>query len=78
MVSRVCEEFGCLPDVAESALEDDLGLIPTILTLRAFARTKEVYDNSEDYLNLPQSRMMDLLQDIEFEHVDNPVEIDGN
>ena len=68
-----------MPNVAAHALDDDSEwLILTILTLRTFARTKEVYDNSDDHLNLPQSRMMDLLQDIEFEHVDNPVEIDGN
>ena len=54
------------------ALDNDPDqLILTILTLRAFAQTKEFYDNAKKKADLPQSRMMDLLIEIEFEHVDD-------
>ena len=68
MVSRVAEEFHCLPDMAIRALENDPDrLIPAILTLRAFARAKETYDNSKSKRDLPQTRMIEVLQEIEFE-----------
>lgn len=72
MISRVAEEFHCLPDVATEALENDTNhLILTILMLRSFARTKEIYDASESKEKLPESKMMDLLVEIEFDCIRN-------
>lgn len=69
-MSRVAEEFHCLPSVAVRALENDPDrLIMTILMLRAFASAKDVYDHSKDKKNLPQSKMMELVQEIEFEAI---------
>lgn len=46
LVSRVCEEFGCLPLAARAELEQDPErMIEQILPLRAYARTKQVYED---------------------------------
>jgi hypothetical protein len=36
-VSRVCEEFSCLPSQAERELDNDTGLLFDILGMRAFS-----------------------------------------
>lgn len=42
LVSRVCEEFGCLPSEAVHELEEcDAVLVLDILELRAFVRAKD-------------------------------------
>ena len=70
LVSRVCEEFGCLPAEAVDALENDPEhLILDIMLLRGFARTKEAYDNAKRKIDLPQSPMLERLLEIEFEQV---------
>jgi len=70
MISRVAEEFHCMPGEAVEALDNDPDcLILTIMLLRSFARTKAIYDTSKNKRDLPQSRMMDLLQEIEFEAI---------
>jgi hypothetical protein len=71
-VSRVCEEFGCLPAAAEHALDNDPSqMILTIMKLRSFARNKEVYDNCKSRKDLPQNGMMDLLLEIEFDQIES-------
>jgi len=46
-VSRVCEEFGCLPDAARRALDDDTnGSLFQILDLRGLANAKSRIDNA--------------------------------
>ena len=45
-MSRVCEEFGCLPAAAQEALEEDEGgLIFKIIDLRSYAAAKHHWDN---------------------------------
>jgi hypothetical protein len=67
-----------MPSTAVEALDNDPDrLIMSILLLRSFARTKEVYDNTKDRNKLPQSRMMDLLQEIEFESIRTAIKNDG-
>ena len=45
MISRICEEFHCLPDQAEALwLDDEQGRVAEILTLRSYARAKSEYD----------------------------------
>lgn len=60
-ISRVCEEFHCLPDVAEQWLEDDGDQrLVDILMLRSYARAKAVYDAvNGDVSKLEQSWLMD-------------------
>ena len=46
-MSRVCEEFGCLPDAARRALDDDTnGSLFQILDLRGLANAKSRIDNA--------------------------------
>jgi hypothetical protein len=48
IVSRVCEEFDCLPSQAMRELElGDADLVFDILDLRAYARTKEMVDHAK-------------------------------
>lgn len=47
VISRICEEFNCLPNAAVQAiLEDEGGLLFKIMDLRAYARAKDVYDTT--------------------------------
>ena len=43
MVSRVCDEFGCVPSVAERELDQHAELVFDILEYRAFARASEAW-----------------------------------
>ena len=46
-MSRVCEEFGCLPDAARRALENDYnGALFQILDLRGLANAKSRIDSA--------------------------------
>lgn len=66
MVSRVCEEFNCLPSRAVEELEEDPNLIGTILILREFARRKTKYDRSGE-ADLPIDWMTQLIKDLDFD-----------
>jgi len=45
LVSRVCEDFGCLPSVAVRELEDDPSHIAlAVLDVREYARCKDAYE----------------------------------
>lgn len=47
-VSRVCEEFQCLPSEAlREWREAPLGLLETIMEYRLFAQAKRVYDHAD-------------------------------
>lgn len=50
-VSRICEEFGCLPSEAEAEIERDNErddpLLPDILDLRQYAACKRTLDEHE-------------------------------
>ena len=56
MVSRVCEEFHCLPDEARRALDTDYnGNIFKIIDMRGFAGAKQRIDNA-DSKNMPTDK----------------------
>jgi len=47
IISRVCEEFGCLPDAARRALDNDFnGSLFKILDLRGLASAKSRIDHA--------------------------------
>ena len=47
LISRVCEEFHCLPMAALDAIEDDAeGLIPVVLELRAYERATSAWERA--------------------------------
>jgi hypothetical protein len=59
-VSRVCEEFHCLPSQAVRELENDPErLALKILPLRAYAKAKEIYDRARNKMDLPESPLID-------------------
>ncbi len=56
-----------VPSVAIQEIENDMDhLIPTILTMRAFAYTKTACDNAKKHSDRPTGRMADLVTEIEF------------
>jgi hypothetical protein len=64
IISRVCEEFHCLPSEAIEAIEDDVGgLLFTIIELRSYARAKEDYENTP-MDKRKKSYMMDKVSEI--------------
>ena len=64
MISRICEEFDCLPSVA---IEEPLELVLDILELRGYARAKELLENCEDEGDLPNSPSIDLVWMVQHE-----------
>lgn len=68
VISRVCEEFGCLPVDAIEALESDVdGLIFKILSLRSYAKAKQMFDEGlkeTDVSKRPSGPQFDLVRDI--------------
>jgi len=68
LVSRVCEEFGCLPRAAVAELYDDPELMAlTILRLRAYARAKQDIDNAKRPQDMPTGPAADLVWEIQAE-----------
>ncbi|HXH05850.1 MAG TPA: hypothetical protein VNI83_04595 [Vicinamibacterales bacterium] len=66
-MSRLCEEFHCLPSAALAELASETGwLALDILPLRAYARAKEVYDSAPDKDQLPKTPLLDLVEEITF------------
>lgn len=69
-ISRLCEEFSCLPSQAEAELRrTPIGLLHDILELRLYARSKALYDaatTAEARSRLPDSKLMDLVQEHDF------------
>lgn len=60
IISRICEEFHCLPSQAEKELFDDpKQMALDILELRAYARAKEMLDNAKRPEEVPDSPMID-------------------
>ena len=56
MVSRVCQEFSCLPDEARKALDDDYnGAIFKIMDMRGFADAKQRIEHA-DSKSIPTDR----------------------
>lgn len=66
-LSRLCEEFHCLPSEALREWERaPSGLLEEILELRAFAHAKQICDHAKEAKDIPQTPMTDLVQTIEF------------
>lgn len=66
-ISRLCEEFHCLPSaaLAEWQRAPD-GLLEEIVEARAFAAAKGVVDRAKDKMEIPDTPMTALVQEIEF------------
>jgi hypothetical protein len=58
IVSRICEEFGCLPSQAVRELEDgDADLVFTILEYRSYARAKQTIDAAQSAADVTPTPM---------------------
>lgn len=56
LVSRICEEFGCLPSVAERELLDgDSVLLFDVLALRSYLRAKAQLDGATRQGDVPMT-----------------------
>lgn len=66
-MSRICEEFHCLPS---QAVDEPLGLCLTIMDDRAYVRAKEQVDRADaegKAGELPDDPMIALVVDIQFD-----------
>lgn len=66
MLSRICDEFHCLPSQAARELDREPELVSDILMLRSYARTKEQMEHAEDEKDAPKGPMADLVLEIEY------------
>ncbi len=67
-VSRVCEEFHCLPSAAVNELMDDPDrLALEIIELRAYARAKEQLDNAKKSTDVPKTPMIEKVWEVQAE-----------
>jgi len=54
MVSRVCDEFGCLPSAAyRELMNDPSGMALDIMRLRNYARSKDILDHAKSAKDIP-------------------------
>lgn len=67
LISRVCQEFKCLPSEAKRELQRDPQLVFDVLELRHYVQTREAILNAKDKTQVPTGPMADLAADIEFE-----------
>lgn len=62
-ISRICEEFHCIPSVADEEFDDDPVRILNILEMRAFQRAKEAIDRDGDNVKMtPMVRMVMVIE----------------
>jgi hypothetical protein len=72
VISRICEEFGCLPSQAERELiTDPSRAVITIMEMRSFARAKEQIDrhSKERQGSAPTGPSVELVHSIQYEVV---------
>lgn len=68
LVSRVCEEFGCLPSQAVKELMDDpLQMATEIMSLRSYAEAKHILDNATAQKDIPQGMDKSIKQVMEIQ-----------
>jgi hypothetical protein len=68
VVSRVCEEFNCLPSQAvRELMNDPSNLALDIMELRAYSRAKEALDNAEKPDDVPNHPMIDRVFEVQYE-----------
>jgi len=66
-VSRLCEEFHCLPSQAWREYQNlPSGIIEEILEARQYVSVRNAYEQATDTAKLPQSEMLDLVREIDF------------
>ena len=76
IISRVCEEFGCLPDAARRAMEQDSGgSIFQIMDYRSLANAKTRLD-SADAKNTPTDKSATRYLQLQMELVGKQLGID--
>lgn len=67
-ISRMCEEFHCLPSAAIAEWERaPAGLIESILEVRAFTAAKQVYDRAENKNQIPDEPLVQLVKELDFD-----------
>jgi hypothetical protein len=69
-LSRICEEFGCLPSEAERELRrQPVGWLEEIIEAKHYARAKAVYDRTSNKADVTLGDpMMHLVEENEYEH----------
>ena len=68
LISRVCEEFGCLPSAAVRELMDDRDhLALDIMESRAYVRTKEAVARARTEADMPDGPMVEQVFEVEAE-----------
>lgn len=69
-VSRVCEEFQCLPSEAERELRrQPVGWIEEVVEARHYAKAKDVYDRAADKSAVVKGdALMRLVEENEYDH----------
>jgi hypothetical protein len=62
VISRVCEEFNCLPSAAvRELMNDPAQMALDIIEFRAYARAKEALDNAKKPEDVPDSPMIEMV-----------------
>lgn len=64
LLSRICEEFQCTPDVA---LRQDASLALDIMELRAYAQAKAALEQAKSEQDVPKSPMVDRVFEVKQE-----------
>ena len=69
-LSRICEEFGCLPSEAERELRrQPVGWLEEIIEARHYAKAKSVYDKAENKSAVTKDDpLMRLVEENEYAH----------
>ena len=63
MLSRICEEFHIPPS---QAVDEPLEVCLLIMESRAYAKAKQIVEQTEKAEDLPDDPMVDLVQEIQF------------
>ena len=67
-ISRVCEEFHCLPTEAmQEIMNDPSHMAFDVMELRAYASAKEALDNAKRPEDVPKSKAVDRVWEITHE-----------
>ena len=68
LVSRVCEEFNCLPSAAiREIMDDPCGMALKIMNLRHYARVKDVLDSAKSEKDIPRGCDVSQVMEIQAE-----------
>lgn len=69
-ISRVCEEFQCLPSEAERELRrQPVGWIEEVIEARHYAKAKEVYDRAPNKADVVKNDpLLRLVEENEYDH----------